>query len=238
RPDDDFAGVQADSDLDRNPFGPSDSVSVARHGFLHPQRGVAGTHRVVLVSERCTEQRHDPVAHHLIHGALVAVHGLHHAFEDGVEQLTRLLGVAVGEQFHRAFEIREEDSHLLALAFQRGLRGKDLLGDVFGDVRLGAGEAASRLGDERGAAGPTELFAGRDEGATARTRRLEPGATVLAEARARLVLSLAAGTPQAEAANWPTCHISATSEAVRRPLPNVSRTARRFTTGTPARPPV
>jgi hypothetical protein len=43
------------------------------------------------------------------------VHRLHHPFEDGVEERARLLGVAVGEQLHRALEIGEEHGHLLAL---------------------------------------------------------------------------------------------------------------------------
>ena len=83
-----------------------------------PQRRVAGPHRVVLVGERRAEERHDPVAHDLVHGALVAVDGLHHPLEDGVEELARLLGVAVGEQLHRALEVGEEHRDLLALAFE------------------------------------------------------------------------------------------------------------------------
>ena len=46
----------------------------------------------------------------------VAVDGLHHAFEHRVEQFARLLGVAVSEQLHRAFEVGEEYGDLLALA--------------------------------------------------------------------------------------------------------------------------
>jgi hypothetical protein len=49
------------------------------------------------------------------------VDGLHHSFEHGVQNLSRLLGVAVGEQLHRALEIGEEDRDLLALALERGL---------------------------------------------------------------------------------------------------------------------
>ena len=173
------------------------------HGLLHPQRRIARPHRVVLVRERCAEERHDPVAHHLVDRALVAVDGLHHPFEDGVEDLARLLGVAVGEQLHRALEVGEEDRDLLALAFEGGLGGEDLLGEVLGGVRLGAGEAARWLGGERGAAGPTELLARRDGGATARAGRLKPGATVLAEARARVVLRLAPGTLHAGASKQP-----------------------------------
>src|SRR5260370_20338360 len=52
--------------------------------------------------------RGDPVAHDLVHRALVAVDGFHHAFQYRIEELACLLGVAVGEQLHRALE-RGED---------------------------------------------------------------------------------------------------------------------------------
>ena len=106
---------------------------------------------MVLVGERRAEERHDPVAHHLVDGALVAVDGLHHVLEDGVEELARLLGIAVGEQLHRALEVGEEHGDLLALALQGGLGGEDLLGEVLGGVRLraqaNATGAASASGD-------------------------------------------------------------------------------------------
>jgi hypothetical protein len=62
------------------------------------------------------------------------VDGLHHAFKDGVKQLARLLGIAVGEQLHRALEVGEEDGDLLALALQGGLGGQDAFGEVFRGV--------------------------------------------------------------------------------------------------------
>ena len=158
----------------------SDLVRVLLHRLLHPERGVARAHRVVLVGERRAEQRHDPVAHHLVDGALVAVDGLHHPLEHGVEELARLLGIAVGEQLHRALEVGEEHGDLLALALERALRGEDLLGEVLGGVGLGGGEAAG-LRRERSPARTAELLARRDGDATARAGRLEPGATVLAE---------------------------------------------------------
>jgi hypothetical protein len=67
-------------------------------------------------------------------GALVAVHRLHHAFEDGVEQRARLFRVAVGEQLHRALEVGEEDRDLLALTLERRFGRQDLLGQVLGGV--------------------------------------------------------------------------------------------------------
>jgi hypothetical protein len=64
------------------------------------------------------------------------VHGLHHAFEDGVEELARLFGIAVRKQLHRALQIGEEDGDLLPLALEGGLRGEDLLRKVLGRVGL------------------------------------------------------------------------------------------------------
>ena len=119
-----------------HPVRAEDALRVLRDRLLHPQRRVARPHRVILVGERRAEERHDPVAHDLVDRALVAVDGLHHALEHGIEELARLLGVAVGEQLHRALEVGEEHGDLLALAFERGLRGEDLLGEVLGGVRL------------------------------------------------------------------------------------------------------
>jgi hypothetical protein len=91
---------------------------------------------MVLVSDGRAEERHDSVTHHLVDGALVAMHGLHHAFQDGVKDLARLLGITVPEHLHRALEVGEQDSDLLALTFEGGLGGEDLLGEVLGRVDL------------------------------------------------------------------------------------------------------
>ena len=104
---------------------------------------------MILVGQRRAEERHDPVAHDLVHRALVAVDRLHHALEDGVEELARLLGIAVGEQLHRALEVGEEHRDLLALALEGGLGGEDLLGEVLGGVGLGRGEARLADGSRR-----------------------------------------------------------------------------------------
>jgi hypothetical protein len=63
--------------------------------------------------------------------------------EDWVEELSGFFGISVGEQFHGPLEIGEKDGDLLALAFESGLRGENLLGEVLGGVSLGRGEAAS-----------------------------------------------------------------------------------------------
>ena len=114
------------------PCARAHALGVPLHRLLHPERRVARPHGVILVGERRAEERHDAVAHHLVHGALVAVDRLHHVLEHGVEELARLLGVAIGEQLHRALEVGEEDRDLLALAFEGGLGGEDLLGEMTG----------------------------------------------------------------------------------------------------------
>jgi hypothetical protein len=105
---------------------------------------------VVLVGERRPEQRHDAITHDLIHGALVAMDRLHHALEHRVQDLARVLGVAVGEQLHGALQVGEEHRHLLALALEGGPGGEDSFREVLGGVGLGGRERRGR-----GQAGPT-----------------------------------------------------------------------------------
>ena len=72
-------------------------LGVPTDGGLHVEGRITRAHPVVLVSERRAEDRHEPVAHELVDRALIAVNSLHHAFEDGVEELACVLGIAVGE---------------------------------------------------------------------------------------------------------------------------------------------
>jgi len=86
--------------------------------------------------KRRAEERHDAVAHDLIHRALVPMDGLHRALQHGIEELPGFLGIAVGEQFHRALDIGEEHRDLFALAFEGAPGGEDLLGEVLRGVGL------------------------------------------------------------------------------------------------------
>jgi len=127
-------GVQTRSYLDGNALGASYSLSVAFHRLLHSERCVAGAHRVILVSQRRAKESHDPVAHHLVDGALIAVHGFHHVFQHRIENLPRLLGIAVSEQLHGTLHVGEQYSDLLALTFERALGCQNLFGEVLGRV--------------------------------------------------------------------------------------------------------
>src|SRR5262245_32188296 len=90
-----LSGVQTHSYLYGNSLGPSYSLSVAFHRLLHPERRIASTYRMVLVRQGCSEQRHDPIAHHLVDCSFVTVDGLHHMFKDWVEDLSRLLRITI-----------------------------------------------------------------------------------------------------------------------------------------------
>ena len=89
---------------------------------------IAGPDGVILLGQRRAEEGHDPVAHHLIDGAIVAMDRIHHPLQHRVENPARVFGVTVGQQFHRSLQISEEDRHLLSLAFEGDLRVKDALG--------------------------------------------------------------------------------------------------------------
>ena len=161
---------------------------------------------MVFMGERRPEKGHDSVAHDLIHHALVAVDGLHHSLEHRIQDFSRLLGVAVGKQFHRALEVREKHRHLLALALEGALEREDLLGQVLGGVAFGrrVTRGGARVRRQGGAAGSAKVLPRCDQLAAGRAGLFEPRAAVLTEAGRGVVLSLApdASHPRPPA-DWP-----------------------------------
>jgi hypothetical protein len=191
-----LARVQAHADLQRHAVQALDVVPIPRDSLLHAQGGIAGSHRVILVGQGRPEQGHDPVAHHLVHRALVAVDGVHHVFEERVEQLLRLLGIAVGEQLHRALEIREEHGDVLALAVPGRAAG---VGEEARQLRgrgRRSGHAAGRApATAHRVSGPAPAAAGHGPGrGRATSGRSESRAALGTEARVRRRLALAAWT--------------------------------------------
>ena len=73
---------------------------------------------MILMSDRRAEKGQDPVAHDPVHGALVAVDCLNHAFEHRIEELLCSLGVAVRKHLHRTLDIGEQNGDLFALALE------------------------------------------------------------------------------------------------------------------------
>jgi len=154
---------------------------------------------VIFEGKRRAEERHDAVAHDLVDGALVAMDGLDHPLEDRVQELPGLLRVPISQQLHRALEVGEEHGNLLALTLKRAPRRQDLLGEVFGRVGLGGGEAARRgrlrrSGRKRRPATIAELASGLHLGAAAGTDDPKRRAALSAESCPVAVLCLAPGT--------------------------------------------
>ena len=75
---DHFAGIDTDTDFESALIAASEPFGITAHLILHRQRGVTGAHGMILMGKRRAEQRHDSIAQHLIHRALIMVHGIHH----------------------------------------------------------------------------------------------------------------------------------------------------------------
>ena len=63
---------------------------------------------------------------------------------DGIEELPGFLGIAIGQELHRAFEVGKENRDMFALALQGCLGGEDLIGEIFGGIAIGRGKAGLR----------------------------------------------------------------------------------------------
>ncbi len=163
RADEHLAGIEPDTDRQRRPAAAA--LAEPAHGVLHRERRVACAHRVVLDGDRCPEQRHDAVTHDLVHGAAVAPHGLDHRVEHRIERRPRVLGIARGQQCHRALQIREQDRDVLALALETKGRAARLAEPVIRRVGGGAARAGAR---QRPAAPRAEPGAGGNRGAAVR----------------------------------------------------------------------
>ena len=194
-----FAGVQADAHTQFQATGAADVVGVGAHGGLHRQGGIAGAQGVVLVGNGGTEQGHNAIAEHLVHRALEAVHGVHHAVQRRVEELLGGFGVEAANQLGGVFEIGKQHRHLLALACQGTAGGENLLGQMPGGIDLGSGKGPCGL--YRGGSGAQTLSALGAEfclwrccKATGWADHLQPLAALLAEPGRGTIVMLAMRT--------------------------------------------
>src|SRR5215831_3213485 len=87
---DDLADVGADSDLEIPSFFRAQPLGEAAHLVLHSQSCVERELRMVLMRYRCAEQSKDAVAGGLHDETAVAVDGIHHQPERGIDQSSGL----------------------------------------------------------------------------------------------------------------------------------------------------
>ena len=195
-PHDHLTGVDTDADLRFDPVGSPHLLGIALDSGLHVEGGVAGAHGVIFVGQWRPEQGHDSVASHLADGALVAMDGVHHSFDHGVEQLVGLFRIAIGEHFQRTLEVGKENGDLLSLAFQRRAGDQNFLGEVLRRICLGRSRSVlgfwlRRLREWRPAL-TTEPVVGRTGRATGSTGGSERRAALAAKSHVGWVVMLAA----------------------------------------------
>src|SRR6185437_16239139 len=87
--------------------------------FLHSQRRIKGSLRMVLVRQRCTEQREYPVAGGLDDIAIEETDSIHHQLECRIDNRACFLGIEVLHQLGRTFNVGEYRGYCLALALER-----------------------------------------------------------------------------------------------------------------------
>jgi hypothetical protein len=134
-------GVEAHPHREADSFLEAKLVRVAAKILLEGERGVTGSLRMILVCDRCTEQRHDPVAGILVDGTFEAVDSIGQDREEAIHDLVPFLGIDLLGEVHRPLHVGEQDRHLLALPFEGGARGQDLFGEVFRSIRTRIGNS-------------------------------------------------------------------------------------------------
>lgn len=111
--------MQTDTDAQRRTAGAVHLRGVGAHGRLHRQGGVTGPQGVIFMGQRDAEQGHHAVAQYLVDGTAVALHGVRHGAQDGLQELLNAFGIQVTNECQRTTDVGKEDGHLLTLAARR-----------------------------------------------------------------------------------------------------------------------
>src|SRR5208282_976813 len=114
--------------------GASQLIGVTLELIAQMERRVTRALPVILVRDRCAEERHDAVAGELVDEPLEALDPLREDLEEAVHDLRPRFRVELLRQLHRALHIGEQYGDLLALAFEGGFGLQNLVGEVFGRV--------------------------------------------------------------------------------------------------------
>jgi hypothetical protein len=129
--------VHPQAHLKRDAALPMQLLPVPLHLPGDPESGVDRALPVILVGDRSSEERHDPVPQELVHGSFVAMDLSHHQLEGAGHDRVDVLGIQVLGQGGESGDVGEQDGHLLALALQGAARYEDLLGEVARRVATG-----------------------------------------------------------------------------------------------------
>ena len=114
--DHDLARVQPDPHAEVEPALDAQLVRVVPHFVPQPEGRVARPLGMVLVGDRRTEERHDPIARVLVDRALEPMYSVGQDPEEAIEDGVPDLGIQPLGQLHRALHVRKQHRDLLALA--------------------------------------------------------------------------------------------------------------------------
>jgi hypothetical protein len=185
--DHDFSGVEAKAGREAEASGPTELIGVGRHRLCQFEGGGTGAPGVILVGDGGAEQRHDPVPRELVDRPLEVVDPVRQRLKEALHDARPFLRIESRRQVHRAFDVGEEDGHLLALSLESRPVAADLLRQM---IRGGYRRHPGGGDVQRSAAPPAEPLPGTIGGAAAGTCRrdgAERAAALGAEPPARPV---------------------------------------------------
>ena len=116
--------------------------------------GRIGAPGIIFVGNRHPEEGYNAIAKHLVDGALIAVHGIHHMMDDRVQQWLGGFRIKALDESGGVFDVGEEDGDLLAFACEGAFGSQNLLGQMLNSSLL---PAASQKGEETTSDGSFEL---------------------------------------------------------------------------------
>ena len=128
--DDDLPRVDAHPHREAQPRGAAHFGRVGGELILQRQRRPARTLRMVLVGDRRTKQRHDPIAGELVHGPLETVNAVAEDREEVLHDPPPHLRVCLLGEIHRPHDVRKQHRDLLVLTVEVRTCTQDLLGQV------------------------------------------------------------------------------------------------------------
>ena len=111
-------------------------LGIGPDGALQGQGSVTGAQGVIRVGNGCPGEGHNAIVKHLIHRALVAVHGVHHNVASRVQQLLGGFRIKALDESGGVFDGGEEDGDLLAFACEGAFGSQNLLEQMLGCVGL------------------------------------------------------------------------------------------------------
>jgi hypothetical protein len=89
---------------------------------------------MILMGNRCSEDRHNAVSECLIYRAFELMHSVHHDVNGGIEELLGSFWIKIFNQLRRVLDVSKADGDLFAFSFEGTAGGEDFFGQVLGRV--------------------------------------------------------------------------------------------------------